>query len=141
MSQDIKQLADFLQEHGQNSTEPRRLVFMALQNSDPLTMSELEKRCLGIDRSSVYRTVLLFERLGIIQRLNIGWKYKLELSDSFQKHHHHLTCQICGSHTEISEDAGLDAELQKLADAHNFSLKGHQLELYGICKNCAGKRT
>lgn len=141
MAQDINQLITFLQERGQNVTEPRRTVFLALQNSDPLTMTELEKRCLNIDRSSVYRTVILFERLGVIQRLNIGWKYKLELSDTFQRHHHHLTCQVCGSHTEITEETDLETQLQKLADAHNFKLKGHQLELYGICKNCAGVRT
>jgi Fur family ferric uptake transcriptional regulator len=137
MAQDINQLITFLQERGQNVTEPRRVVFMALQNSDPLTMAELEKRCPSIDRSSVYRTVMLFEQLGVTQRLNIGWKYKLELSDTFQKHHHHLTCQVCGSHTEITEETDLEAQFQKLADAHDFRLKGHQLELYGICKNCA----
>ncbi|MDB5169171.1 MAG: Fur family transcriptional regulator [Candidatus Saccharibacteria bacterium] len=137
MSHDLSQLITYLQEHGQNITAPRRAVFTALQNSDPLTMAELEKRCPGVDRSSVYRTVMLFERLGVVQRLSIGWKYKLELSDIFQGHHHHLTCQACGKHIEITEDVSLEAQLQALAAAHDFTLKSHQLELFGLCSDCS----
>jgi len=34
----------------------------------------------------------------------IGWKYKLELSNAFQHHHHHLTCLQCGGVTPLPED-------------------------------------
>src|SRR6266545_4326582 len=85
-----------LRDHHQSITGPRMAVFEALLGEEPLSMRELAEKVRGIDRASVYRAIDLFERLGIVQRLNTGWKYKLELTDKFAEHHHHLTCVNCG---------------------------------------------
>ncbi len=82
---------------GHSLTRARLAVFRALQDKEPLAMAEVARACAGkADRASVYRAVALFEELGIVKRLQIGWKYKLELSDAFHHHHHHLTCLKCG---------------------------------------------
>lgn len=100
-------------------------------------MQQLVHRCKSsIDRASVYRTITLFERLGVVQRLQIGWKYKLELSNAFQNHHHHMTCLQCGSVTPLPEDSILEAQLTRLAQQHNFDANDHQLEIRGRCSNC-----
>lgn len=99
-------------------------------------MRELAERCHGVDRASMYRTVALFERLGIVQRLQAGWKYKLELSDTFHEHHHHATCQRCGQVTPLPEDPKLETYLRHLAAAHRLTLQSHQLELSGLCPGC-----
>ncbi len=100
-------------------------------------MQQLVSRCrITIDRASVYRTVRLFEQLGIVQRLQIGWKYKLELSNAFQDHHHHLTCLHCSAVTPLPEDLVLEAQLTRLAQQHNFDARDHQLEIRGLCLNC-----
>jgi Fur family ferric uptake transcriptional regulator len=99
-------------------------------------MSELVTRCKDIDRASVYRSVALFERLSIVQRLQAGWKYKLELSDAFHEHHHHATCLHCGQVVSLSEDPELEAHLHDLAVAYNFTLRKHQIELSGLCATC-----
>jgi Fur family ferric uptake transcriptional regulator len=118
-------------------TEPRQVVFEALQNHEPQTMNSLVTACQQkIDRASVYRTVQLFERLGIVQRLQIGWKYKLELSDAFSHHHHHLSCSVCGIVIPIKEDKFLERQLYDLAEAHSFLPESHQLEIRGICEIC-----
>lgn len=132
----IKTLAKTLRGARQSLTMPRRAVFLALQNQEPLTMHELVERCRGIDRASVYRSVALFERLGIVQRLQTGWKYKLELSDSFHEHHHHATCARCGLVIPLPENPKLEAYLHRLADAYRFALQNHQLELSGLCQQC-----
>lgn len=36
-----------------------------------------------LDRASLYRIITVFERIGIVRRINIGWKYKIELSVGF----------------------------------------------------------
>src|SRR5579859_5743980 len=101
----LDQLSLTLHAQGQSLTRPRRIVFMALQKSEPKTMQQLVSACAGqVDRASVYRSVTLFEKLGIVQRLQIGWKYKLELSDAFQRHHHHLTCLKCGQSIAFDGD-------------------------------------
>ncbi|HVI60608.1 MAG TPA: Fur family transcriptional regulator [Candidatus Saccharimonadales bacterium] len=129
-------LAQHLKRHNQNLTKPRRVVFAAFQGAEPQTMQQLVAACPTIDRASVYRTVALFEKLGIIQRLQIGWKYKLELTDSFSRHHHHMTCQQCGRIITFDESPELERQLRWLAASHRFKIRGHQLEIQGLCPTC-----
>lgn len=100
-----------------------------------MTMHDLVARTASIDRASVYRAVALFERLGIAQRLNTGWKYKLELSDKFADHHHHMTCTQCGTMTAINEDE-LEQLLGRLTATYEFTPTAHQLEIQGLCRRC-----
>jgi Fur family ferric uptake transcriptional regulator len=136
----IEQLIATLRTHGQSSTQQRRAVFSALQGQEPLSMHVVD-RSTGVDRASVYRTISLFEQLGIVQRLQTGWKYKLELSDTFHEHHHHATCLGCGRTISLREDAALEALFQQIATAYNFVLTNHQLELQGCCAQCSATGT
>lgn len=132
----VQQLAETLKLHGQSLTTQRQTVFAALQGQEPMTMHELVSLCTDVDRASVYRTVALFEKLGIVERLQSGWKYKLELSDAFHEHHHHATCLLCGLSFVVPEDSAIEEHLQRLASNINFQLERHQLELQGYCQAC-----
>jgi Fur family ferric uptake transcriptional regulator len=137
MTEAMGQLNEVLHQHGQKSTATRRHVFKALQGKEPQTIQEIYNYCKGnTDRSSVYRTITLFEQLGIIKRLQIGWKYKLELSDDFHHHHHHLTCLGCGKVIPLGEDEELEKRFKVLSDKKDFQVTEHQLEIQGYCKNC-----
>lgn len=130
-----------LKSHGYSVTAPRRKLFAALEHREAQSMAELIA-AVGetIDRASVYRTIALFEQLGIVQRLNTGWKYKLELANEFQDHHHHMTCVQCDAILPFQEGQELSQALQQIADSHGFELLGHQLELRGKCRNCSAKQ-
>ncbi len=142
MTPDISQLKTVLKKRHSSLTVVRRTVFEILALHDALTMAELIDKVGAVaDRASVYRTIQLFEGLGIVHRLQIGWKYKLELSDAFVNHHHHLTCLNCGKVIPLNEDATLEKELMKLADENNFEATGHQLEIRGYCSDCQIKMT
>jgi Fur family transcriptional regulator, ferric uptake regulator len=135
-----KKLTKLLKQHGQSVTSSRLLVFEALQNREPQTMAELVRRVGNkSDRASVYRTIAIFEQLGIVQRLQIGWKYKLELSHEFSHHHHHMSCRSCGKVISISEDDTIEAQLLALAQRHQFTISSHQLEIQGLCLTCSKK--
>lgn len=137
MTEPLEQLKIALKQGGQSLTKARQAVFEAMQDKEPQTMHELVAACRGqADRASIYRTIAVFERLGIVQRLQIGWKYKLELSDSFHHHHHHLTCTNCGVTTPLPEDDELEDRLKYLSDTKGFEMRGHQLEIQGLCANC-----
>ena len=125
-----------LKKHGYSLTRPRKIVFETLQHQEPQSMREVVAASKGIDRASVYRTIALFEELGIVQRLQMGWKYRLELSDTFHEHHHHLHCTNCGRTIALPEDTALEKSLQAMAKARDFQLQSHQLELSGICEKC-----
>lgn len=122
-----------------SNTAARAAVFEALYNSghEPLTMHQLVELTEDkADRASVYRSVKLLESIGIIRRLHIGWKYKLELSDDFHGHHHHLTCTNCGSTHATHDDEDFEELLRGLAAKHGYTITDHQLDIRGLCSNC-----
>lgn len=132
----LPELRQYLKQHGQSLTKPRLAVFLALRGREPQTMQQLTAACPAVDRASVYRTVALFEQLAIIQRLQIGWKYKLELTDTFSHHHHHMTCLKCGKVIPFDESPALESDLRRIVESKNFQMQGHQLEIQGLCQAC-----
>lgn len=133
----LSTLHQSLKTTGYSATKSREIVFTALDGQEPMTMAELVRRTGNqTDRASVYRTVKLFEKLGIIQKLQIGWKYKLELSDEFHEHHHHIACIHCGVVLPIKESSEIENTINTLASDHGFKVLTHQFELRGLCKNC-----
>lgn len=127
-----------LKDNSFSNTNARNLIFDLLMKADkPQSMHQLiEGSKDKVDRVSVYRTIELFERLGIVQRLHIGWKYKLELSEVFLDHHHHMTCLGCGRVVPIKDETALEEMIERLGRANNFVLKSHQLEIQGYCEKC-----
>lgn len=130
------QFATALQEQGYSLTKPRQAVFAVLESNGPLSMHELIGQLRAVDRATVYRTVDLLEQLGIIKRIQIGWKYKVELSDAFSYHHHHLSCTKCGQIISLPEDSSIEQAIHALGTEHGFTITDHQLEIQGICKDC-----
>ncbi len=141
MSTDIKdQFVGRLKGAGSSITKARSAVFEALSDASPIGMHEL---CLrvneSVDRASVYRIVELFENLQIVQRVQIGWKFKLELTDAFHEHHHHLSCTNCSALLDIPEDSAIEAYLASFATTQGFAMTSHQLEIQGLCEKCQGQ--
>lgn len=132
-----KDLKPLLTKNGASLTKPRKIIFNLLLGQSPQTMQVLTKRAESkADRATVYRTMELFERLGIVHRLNIGWKYKYELSDVFMEHHHHFYCSNCGKSYDLPANPMLETMVDSITAKEGFSPRGHQLEIYGLCPNC-----
>lgn len=126
-----------LKTYGYSVTKPRLAVFSAMLDREPLVVQQLiDTVGKDIDRASVYRTIKLFERISVIQRLVHGWKYKLELSDEFSSHHHHISCIRCGTLQTFEESTAISRELKRLAQSAGFNETSHQLEIRGICQKC-----
>ena len=137
---DAQLFASVLRSHGYSVTKARQAVFAAMWHEHPMTMSELYSKVeKQLDRASLYRTIALFEELGVSRRLMMGWKYRLELSESFSHHHHHLSCQICGKVVATVEDELIESRIQSIARQHNVRITDHHLEIEGICANCQKK--
>lgn len=133
-TENLKQL---LSSGGYHLTKPRELVFNILYESGPLSMSELITATKGkVDRVSVYRTIDVFEKLGLANRIYLGWKHKIELSDDFVHHHHHLTCLKCGKTIDIEDEEHILEFMESLSKKHSFELKRHQFEIDGYCSDC-----
>lgn len=132
-----------LKKSGYSDTIPRSAVFGTLLKSEhePLSMSELVHLMDPYgDRASVYRSVKLLEKIGIIKRVTTGWKYKLELSDDFHGHHHHISCRNCKRTFAVEDDPQLEYLLRKTAIKQRFILEEHQLDIIGICHDCQSNK-
>lgn len=131
-----------LRDNGFSLTKARSAIFRCLLDAKhPQSMAEVIAATReGADRVSVYRAIALFEKLGIVQRINIGWKYKIELSEAFLDHHHHMTCLGCGRVVPVKDDAAFESMIERLGRQNGFSLTAHQLEMQGYCPNCPGAK-
>ena len=130
--------SETLKKHHLSSTKARRTVFDILDaEHQAMTMKQLVYAAApSLDRSTVYRIVELFEDIGIVTKVYTGWKYRVELSDTFSSHHHHMTCQICGDIISFHESNEIENALHKVALQHGYELKSHSLELRGLCRSC-----
>jgi Fur family ferric uptake transcriptional regulator len=135
-------LRAILKDNGSSLTIPRRIVFDNLYGQDPQNMQSLVKKSGGVlDRATVYRTIKLFEKLGIVHRINTGFKYKLELSDIFSGHHHHLHCSNCGRIIDFPSNPMMETMIDTLATKANFAQRSHSLDIYGLCSKCKNLKT
>jgi Fur family ferric uptake transcriptional regulator len=119
-----------------SATTSRLEVFTKLAAHGPLSVGELARTVgPGTDRATVYRTVELFEKLGIINRIWHGFKHQIELSEIFTPHHHHAVCQNCGQTLDITSPE-LESTLAKIAKEQGFLAISHSVELIGYCQRC-----
>lgn len=130
-----------LREQGERVTQPRLKLFKVLVQETPASMAQLVAagRRAGVDMVTVYRTVDLFRKLGLVQEVGLGRNRLLELSDDFLAHHHHATCVACGRIVDF--DSGvIEADLRRLTQALGFELRSHQVEALGVCAECRSQQ-
>ncbi len=133
MEEEIKTV---LKQQGFTATKTRMGVFRVLLAQQPATMNDLVSALPQVDRATVYRTVLLFVDLGIAKKVYTGFKYRVELGDSFQEHHHHLTCLRCGNVIDIHTPE-IEYAIEQTAANNGFRPIRHDLEITGYCSSCS----
>ncbi len=95
----------------------------------------LEAQPIGVDRSSVYRNLDAFQKLEIIQELNlprIGKRYQYIFD---RKVHHFYICKSCGKANRGNEELFEKIE-SALKDVHGFSKANLSVVFYGSCARC-----
>jgi len=119
---------------GVRLTDQRKLVARVMSESeDHPDVDELHKRVNKLDTkisiATVYRTVKLFEEVGIVEKHDFkGSKARYEQAP--QEHHDHLIDINTGEITEfVNED--IEKLQQKVAEKLGYKLVDHKLELYG----------
>lgn len=128
-----------LRSHRQSLTPLRLGVFAYLDKKGPVSPPQLVRDNLSLgDRASLYRALTLFRRLGIIEDIVMGGRRLIELSDGFDRHHHHLTCRECGrSLTVTSPD--IERLINETAARHGFQAQSHHIEITGLCADCSAR--
>lgn len=140
---DIINIKERLQNSGYKLTTQREAILkVILENQDEhLSCDEIygivgnDYPELGI--ATVYRTLQLFEKIGIVYKLNFDdgcSRYEL-IVDSKEHQHHHLICLDCGKVIEVKLDL-LDVLEDEIEKEENFTIVDHNLKFYGYCNRC-----
>lgn len=120
-----------VRESGSKITSARRSVLFHLYESEiPLTLKQIHDKCKDVDFASVYRSVTLFNSIGLVEEIIFADK-KIRYSLISDQHKHHIICSECGEITELP--ICLLKEIQKLT---NYKITKHTLEFMGLCPNC-----
>jgi Fur family ferric uptake transcriptional regulator len=136
-----KDLLEVLRSNKMRITPARRLLlqFILDNKSRQVSMEEFQeflgRQLEGVDRSSIYRNVDVFQKLGIIQELilpTIGKRYQYVLD---RKVHHFYICKSCGKANRGNEELFNKIELA-LKDVHGFSKANLSVVFYGLCSKC-----
>jgi len=87
-----------------------------------------------ISLSTVYRTLALLKRRGLVEELHLSEEHHHYEARSAQQHHH-LVCTECGAVEEFSAD--LIAPLQEsLLQERGFAVTMLELDIAGVCRRC-----
>ncbi len=128
--------AQQLRKHRLRLTRARKEIFQKLyETNKPLSIQDIASITNGVHFVSVYRSVDLMQKAGIVKQVPQGFKNLFELSDLFRPHHHHATCKICAASKEI-HDARIESLMNTLTKEAGLLPTEHHFELYGICQNC-----
>src|SRR5919199_3112808 len=121
---------------GHRLTAPRAAVVRAVADRPGVATAEqlvAELQPSGVSRATVYRTLDVLEKQGLLTRMHLDNYHGYTVCDD--GHHHHLLCHACGRVTMV-DARGIEAEIQKLAQQLDFRLDTHTLEFSGLCRAC-----
>jgi len=128
-----------LSEQGYRLTPQRVMILSAIEDSDHHISAEeihaqVATKYPQVNISTVYRTLELLKRLGLIYEINLG-EGRIRYHSEGKGHHHHLVCQKCGAVIDIDEST-----LARLKDVllhrYNFSAQLRHVAIFGLCEHC-----
>jgi Fur family ferric uptake transcriptional regulator len=133
--EDGKTLEELCVERGMRMTGQRRVIAGVLQDAyDHPDVEELYRRAAAIDGnisiSTVYRTVKLFEDLGIIEKHEFR-DGRARYEPIPDEHHDHLIDVKSGDVIEF-RNARIEALQEEIARELGYRIVDHRLELYAV---------
>ena len=135
----------YLRDHNLPVT-PQRLAVaeVVLLRDRHLSAEEIEQELAAKDVSvgtaTVYRTLDVLVRSGLVVERDFGEGFKRYESARGIPQHEHLPCTVCGKVTEF-RDERLERMTTLLAEAHGFARQRHRLVIYGVCGECQQRGT
>jgi Fur family ferric uptake transcriptional regulator len=129
-----------LRDRGFRLTPQREMVLHVLHDAeDHATAEDLYARVRSIssavDLSTVYRTLELLEKLHLVASFGLGdGERRYELL-TVHRPHHHLHCLGCGKLVTVEAQA-MQPLLDRLAQAHAFSVQLDHCVISGYCQEC-----
>lgn len=132
-----------LNDRGWRLTPQREIILTVFQNLPKGNHLSAEDLCYQLEEegnpislSTIYRTVKLMSRMGILRELELAEGHKhYELNQPYPHHHHHLICVKCSKTIEFKSDSVLKIG-SKTANKEGYHLLDCQLSIHALCPQC-----
>lgn len=137
----LDELLQRLKEKGCRMTPQRSTIIHILNKhqhelvSVELLLNEAKVENPNINATTIYRNLELLDELNLVFTQNSKDGSKLYKLVCHTVHHHHIICTKCGKILPI-DYCPIAPQLEELLAEQGFTLEEHQLELYGICRQC-----
>lgn len=134
-----------LRKRGMRITKNRESILrVMLSTTSPLSLEQIQVKAREFgeapDYTTVFRTMLQLEEMGIAQRANISQSCAFyELVDP-DHHVDHIVCTACGIVTAIADECPVEKAEKEIAKKYGYGDVTHVLEFYGTCPDCVQKR-
>lgn len=128
--------------HGVRITAQRKVLVETIQQAEghidaPTLLAMARKRDPSIDRATVYRTIDLLKKRGLIDELDLmhltGEKHFYEVKT--HRDHVHLACFRCGAIEEVTTPL-FERLKGEIGRQSGFEIQVVRLEVGGLCKAC-----
>ncbi len=129
-----------LGEQGYRLTPQRMMILSAIENSDNhISAEEIYAQVVAkyphVNISTVYRTLELLKRLGLVTETNLGGG-RVRYHPTDKGHHHHIVCRECGAVIDLDESVLFPIRSVLLRD-YEFIADLRHLAIFGRCMNCS----
>ena len=138
-----KMLREYLKENKLRFTTERLVLLEEIFNfHDHFDAEQLfifiREKHNHISRATVYRSLELFHKIGIITKENLGKGYASYELAMDRPHHDHIICTVCGKVIEFVDDI-IEKHQREICKKNGMEMIGHQLQIFGRCKEHSNK--
>lgn len=132
--------SEYLRAHNLPVTRQRSLIASVILGSDRHLSAdevarELQARGSRTGLATVYRTIELLVRSGLVVERDFGEGFRRYESARDMPNHEHLLCTRCGRVTEF-QDERLERMTTLVAETRGYLCQSHRLVIYGVCESC-----
>ena len=136
-------MANDVPPQGRRVTRPRLLISQLLMETRSFVTAQdvadrLRQRGTGIGVTTVYRNLRMMAEHGELDVIHVNGE-AMYRACADHRHHHHIVCRGCGKTVEI-EIPGLEEWIERAAGKLRFTDISHNLEIFGLCSQCAASR-
>lgn len=136
----VESFLDYLRDHNLPVTRQRIDIASVLLGSDrhlsvEEVAGELHQRGRRAGLATVYRTIELLVRCGLVVARDFDEGFKRYEPARDIPQHEHLLCTVCGRVTEF-QDERLERITTLVAETHGYLRQRHRLVIHGVCATC-----
>jgi len=135
-------LSEYLVKHGLKRSAQREAILEAfLKAGHHVSVEDLlkivRKREPEVGRTTIYRTLKLFQEAGLASELSLGGEARFEPLWK-RDHHDHFICVSCREIIEF-QSPEIERLQDEIAERLGFVIEGHRHHIFGRCQKCVAR--